>query len=69
MLGLKTMASMQACCFLHDSYGLCRSKRDVAFAWEKDARKATRWWWSKEHLLDGVTTRDVRSPGFASKVT
>ena len=32
MLGPKTMASMQACCFLHDSYGLCRSKRDVAFA-------------------------------------
>ena len=42
MLDPKTMASMQACCFLHDSYGLCRSKRDVAFAWEKDARKATR---------------------------
>ena len=42
MLDLKTMASMQARCFSHDSCGLCRSKRDVAFAREKDARKATR---------------------------
>ena len=41
MLHPKTMASMQACCFLYESCGLCRSKRDVAFAWEKDAKKAT----------------------------